>query len=243
MVAFLIGTITKMFNTKLPLYGIFIISSFIIGLGVIYKNTKQINLTKDETMGLLIYIFLGSIFVAKYFTFFTNYYKYNGVFDLLKVGFSSYGALIGIVIMLLIFSRQYRKSFNKLFYCVLPSVPIMYATGKIGCFLTGCCYGIKYNGPFNISYNYSYFAPAGVKLFPVQILETIVFVLIYFWIRNKKLNRVNAGWTLVCCGISKFLLDYLRINHVNVFISINQIFSIFFIGIGLFLVINKNLNE
>lgn len=139
-----------MFDTRIPLYGIFIILALIFGLIVIYKNTKLLNFKKEEVMGLLIYIILGAIFGAKYFKFFTNYERYNKIFEFYKIGFSSYGAVIGIIIMLFLFSIQYKKSFKKLIYISIPAIPLMYSVGKIGCFLAGCCYGIEYSGLFSI---------------------------------------------------------------------------------------------
>ena len=227
-----------MFNTKISLYGISILVAITCGVYVTYKNSKTINLKKEELIGLLIYIVVGCIFGAKYFTLLTNPSKYIGV-EFYKVGLSSYGAVIGIILMLLLFSKQYKKKFGELIYIFLPSIPLMYSIGKIGCFLVGCCYGIEYNGPFSIIYNYSYSAPKGISLFPIQLLEAIVFMLIFIYIYRNKENKYNVkfiGKTLVICGASKFLLDYLRESHVGQIISINQIVSLIFIILGLYFI-------
>jgi phosphatidylglycerol:prolipoprotein diacylglycerol transferase len=123
----------------------------------------------------------------------------------------------------------------------------MYSIGKIGCFLAGCCYGIYYNGPFNVVYNYSYSAPAEVRLFPIQLLESIVFlvIFIYFYLNsNKKSNKVLfIGKAIFICGISKFLLDYLRMSHAGQIISVNQLTSIIFMLIGMFLILKDNIKK
>lgn len=236
-----------MFNTKIPLYGIFIIISIFSGLLVVYKNAKHFNLRTEEIIGLLLYIGLGSIFGAKYFTFLVNIKKYNGTFSFEEVGLSSYGAVIGIIILLLLYSKQYKKRFKDLIYIVLPSIPLMYAIGKIGCFLAGCCYGIEYNGPFSISYKYSYSAPKELSLFPVQLLESIVFICIFWYIyrKGKKLKSNNhvIGQILIISGIAKFLLDYLRMSHLGKMFSINQIVSMIFVLIGLYIVLVDKRNR
>lgn len=230
-----------MFNTKIPLYGIFIIIAILSGLFVVYKNAKNLNLKREEIMGLLIYIGLGAIFGAKYFTFITKFQKYNKVFTFFKVGLSSYGAIIGIILLLFLFSKQYKKRFKDLIYILLPSIPLMYGIGKIGCFLAGCCYGVEYDGLLSVVYNYSYIAPKEISLFPIQLLEAIIFIVIFIYIFNKvnkqKPNNVIIGQTFIICGIAKFLLDYLRISHIGKILSVNQIVSIFFILIGLYLVL------
>lgn len=225
-----------MINTKIPLYGILVVSGILSGLYIIYRNIKTLNYKKEENYGLILYILLGTLFGAKYFTLLTNFNKYKNNIDFNKIGLSSYGAAIGIIILLIIFAKQYKKNFKELINNILPAIPLMYGISKIGCFLAGCCYGIKYNGPLSITYKYSLSAPKNISLLPIQIIETITFILIYLYISKKKKENKNIiGITLLLCGLSKFLLDYLRMNHIDKILTVNQIVSIPFIIIGLIL--------
>lgn len=225
-----------MINTKIPLYGLFVVIGILSGLYIIYRNIKTLNYKKEENYGLILYILLGTLFGAKYFTLLTNFNKYKNNIDFNKIGLSSYGAAIGIIILLIIFAKQYKKNFKELINNILPAIPLMYGISKIGCFLAGCCYGIKYNGPLSITYKYSLSAPKNISLLPIQIIETITFILIYLYISKKKKENKNIiGITLLLCGLSKFLLDYLRMNHIDKILTVNQIVSIPFIIIGLIL--------
>ena len=226
----------NMINTKIPLYGILVVSGILSGLYIMYKNVKTLNYKKEENYGLILYILLGTLFGAKYFTLLTNFNKFKDNIDFKKIGLSSYGAIIGILILLIIFAKQYKKNFKDLINNILPAIPLMYGISKIGCFLAGCCYGIKYNGPLSITYKYSLSAPKNISLLPIQIIETITFILIYLYISKKKKENKNIiGITLLLCGLSKFLLDYLRMNHIDKILTVNQIVSIPFIIIGLIL--------
>ena len=224
-----------MFDTNIPLYSILLILSMISGLIVTYINTKSLNFRKEETVGLLMYISLGAIFGAKYYTLFTNYQKYKSAVEFSQIGLSSYGAVIGIILMLFLFSKQYKKHFKDLIYALLPAIPLMYGIGKIGCFLGGCCYGINYDGPFHVTYNYSLSAPKNMNLFPIQLFETIIFIIIFLYISkiSKKEQNKNKviGITFIICSIAKFLLEYLRMAHK--ILSLNQIVSIMFLIIGI----------
>ncbi|MDO4376246.1 MAG: prolipoprotein diacylglyceryl transferase [bacterium] len=225
-----------MINTKIPLYGLLVITGILSGLYIIYKNVKTLNYKKEENYGLILYILLGTLFGAKYFTLLTNFNKYKDNIDFNKIGLSSYGAAIGIIILLIIFAKQYKKNFKELINNILPAIPLMYGISKIGCFLAGCCYGIKYNGPLSITYKYSLSAPKNISLFPIQIIETITFILIFLYISKKKKENKNIiGISLFLCGLTKFLLDYLRMSHAGKILSINQIVSIPFIITGLIL--------
>ena len=152
----------------------------------------------------------------------------------LKIGLSSYGAVIGAFLMIFIYQLQFKKDKKVLLInCMLP-LPLMYSVGKIGCFIAGCCYGIEYSGPFSIVYNNSLVAPSGVSLFPIQILESVVFLFIFVCLYfNKKLSDINkCDLLLIICGSAKFLLDFLRASHTNTILSVNQVISLIIVIIG-----------
>ena len=59
-----------MFSVNLTAYlpELFIILAIICGLVIVYMNLKFLKFKKEETIGLLLYIALGCIFGAKYYT-------------------------------------------------------------------------------------------------------------------------------------------------------------------------------
>ncbi len=235
-----------MFNTKIPLYGVFILVAIVLGSIIIYKNTEKFDFNKDEKTALLLYVLLGSIFGAKYITYFANIQNYNEPFNFIKSGVSSYGAVIGIILIMVLYSKQYGKKFKDLIYIIISSIPLMYGIGKIGCFFAGCCYGIKYNGPLNVVYNYSNSAPNGISLFPIQLLESVAFIGIFIYVyiktKNKRSSDTMIGKVIIMYGVTKFLLDYLRMSHVGIIITINQIISIDFVFIGIYLILKNKCN-
>ena len=161
----------------------------------------------------------------------------------MKVGLSSYGALLGIITALIVYRLLFKVEIKELFYISLIPVPIAYAIGKIGCFVDGCCYGRSYNGLFSITYLNSTIAPKEEKLFPVQLVEAIVFLLIflYYWFMYKKEKTKDMEkqllFIIISCAISKFMLDFLRASHNGQGISKNQIISILAVLMAIFLYI------
>ena len=232
-----------MINTRLPLYGIMILLSLISNIIVVFLIYKKYHFSRDEIIGALVYENIGIVFGAKLLTYIQNYRVY-GKFDFLSLGLSSYGAVIGAIVCLVLFGLQFRKKYKDMLFAFMPSIPLMYAIGKIGCFLAGCCYGIEYSGVGSVLYQYSKDAPNNVSLFPVQIVETIIFVFIFIYmIRENIKNRFDwktLGISFILCGLAKFILDYFRSSHMNVFLSFNQIISIVFILLGVFIYIMSN---
>jgi len=51
------------------------------------------------------------------------------------------------------------------------------------------------------------------------------------------------GTSFVLCGLAKFCLDFLRMSHVNIILSLNQIISIIFIIVGIILIIKDGVKN
>ena len=106
-------------------------------------------------------------------------------------------------------------------YTIL-SLPLVYGLTKIACFIVGCCGGIPYEGIFKIKY----VDVLNIWQFPIQIIEVIIFLLIFIICHLLKKNHNINYIVMVLVAIFKFMLDFLRYDHVNILITRNQIFSI-----------------
>lgn len=220
-----------MFNTKIPLYAVMLILSLFANTFIVIKLAKKFDYDKLKILILVIFENIGIIYGGKLMTYFTgNYEKFN----FLTLGFSSYGGLIGALIFVILFYYLIDKDKN-LLNVTLPSIPLVYSIGKIGCFLAGCCHGILYNGLFSITYHYSLVTENGTSYFPVQLLESLVFLVIFI-IEYKRVKRgkFNPWILLILCSLSKFILDFLRYSHVGKILTINQIISLIFLIIGIY---------
>lgn len=233
-----------MFNLNIPFYGIIILIALILNILIVLFISKKHSFTKKEIIILLFYENIGIILGAKILSFLENSNELLGNFNILYLGLSSYGAVIGALLFLLIFFIQFNKSIKEILYTVSPSIPLMYGIGKIGCFIVGCCHGINYSGFGSVVYNHSKLVPHNTHFFPVQILETILFVIIFIYMINDHIkNRFSfktIGIGSILSGLSKFILDFLRNSHVGIILSTNQIISLIFIIIGfIILFLNK----
>lgn len=152
-------------------------------------------------------------------------------------GFSSLGGVLGSLLFLYVYSLITKKDFKYIMILFMPSIPLMYAIGKIGCFVAGCCHGIEYSGLLSIMYSNSLVAPNGINLFPVQIIETIVFLIIFIFIIFKylksKMSIRLVMFEMILCGIFKFVLDFFRYSHNGKIVSANQIMCLVIIVVGI----------
>lgn len=202
---------------KFSLYGLIIVLSIFIGLFYIFRNLKKSGYYNKKII-LFILLFIPCAFVfGKIYTLITDPEQKS----IITVGLSAYGGLIGVIIASIIF--EYIVPTNKMIikYSVL-SLPLIYGLTKIACFISGCCYGIPYNGPLYVIY------PDGLNIpqFPVQITETIASLIVFVICNKLKNNKYIIYITLLLTSFVKFSLDFLRYDHIKKIITPNQIFSI-----------------
>ena len=206
-----------------PIYGVFILLSLTIGMifNCIYLRKNKVDREKIIlfvlmliTYGIFGGILLNSI-ISRNFS---------------KIGLSSYGGAIGILSATIIFEKM--NFSNGIFVkSAILSLPLIYSISKLACFFAGCCYGMPYNGIFSVTYTEG----LNIPLFPIQLLETIIFfgVFVFCVIYRKNKNLIEI--TLILSAIAKFLLDFLRYSHIGQILSVNQVISIGFIVIGVVL--------
>ena len=210
------------------LYALFLILSIIIGMIYIYKNIKKETNNKQIIYFFLMYISFA-IICGKMYTVLAY-----GKDNILTAGLSSYGGLFGVVVAGVIFEKIISTS-NKIIKYTILSLPLVYGISKIGCAIVGCCGGIPYTGILKIKYIYG----LNIWQFPIQIIESLVFLIIFFICEKLKNNKNISHIVLILVSITKFILDFFRYDHINILITKNQIFSIIILIITIILYLLK----
>ena len=243
----------NIFGFELATYGLCIFIGIIIGIFFAIKYfAKFNNIKKEDVIYCTSYALIGLGLGAKLLYIITNIpfliknaqnFDLSTVEQLFRGGFVFYGGLIGAVIGIFIYSKQFKVSFKSLLLTLIPTVPLIHSIGRIGCFLAGCCYGIEYNGFGHVIFHNTPSAPVNTPLFPTQILESICNLLIFIVliITYKKYSGTYKTIILYCIlySVVRFSIEFLRgdlIRGLWLNISTSQWISIalFLVGIGLF---------
>lgn len=213
-------------------YGTFLILSIIIGITIydiflIKWKVRNIHIAVLNCLFLFL-IVIGGIGL----TIIENFIFYRK----LVIGVASYGGLLGMISAIFIFTKFFKYNIHHFFKILFISVPLMYSISKIGCFLSGCCYGIEYEGLANVIYISSHMAPLNIPLFPIQLVESLTFLLIFIYLilLYKRKNNKIISISLILCGIAKYFLEFLRYSWQPI-ITFTQVISLLFILIGLYL--------
>ena len=179
------------------------------------------NLKKDgyKNKQLLLFFAMYSMFAIVFGKMYTV--LMYGIGNIITAGLSSYGGLFGVVIASIIFERIISTDKSVIKYTIL-SLPLTYGLTKIACSIVGCCSGIPYEGIFKVKY----LGEMNIWQFPVQMAEVIVFIILFIILLRFKDKKYINYITLFLVCLFKFLLDFLRYDHVKEIITRNQIFSI-----------------
>lgn len=203
-----------------------------------------------RTIGLASFTMLFfSLSCGKMYTIIFTEFK-----NIITAPFSSVGGLIGMLVGLFIFEKLYPEYKSICWQAFGISIPLLYSIAKVGCFLSGCCNGIEYSGPFHIIYHgaiilngidYSQNIVKETMLFPVQPVETIVFFIIFcvgtvLFIRDRKREGVIClPITFMLCAVAKGGLELLRMEWKGR-ISPNQVICLLvFAGSLVYIIMDK----
>jgi phosphatidylglycerol:prolipoprotein diacylglycerol transferase len=144
-------------------------------------------------------------------------------------GFVFYGGLVFTLIYGLLYLYFNRAKFRgEHIGLILPIVPIAHGVGRLGCFLSGCCFGKET----------SLFESLGLDKHPVQLYESgSLFLLgaVLFWSQKKGVKNLGSSVALFIgpYSLMRFGLEFLRGDEFRGsfgFLSYSQ-------GISLFLII------
>jgi len=237
------------FGLTIPMYGVMsavgMLAAFVL-LGFTRKHTR---FSEDQALSAAIWAILAGFIGAKGLYWLVEIDQIiadpSYLIHTLREGFVFYGALIGGLAGVAIYSLTRKLPFFSLTDYFIPALVIGHAFGRIGCVFAGCCYGMECESPISIVFPAGSAAPAGIPLLPTQIMESVfLFLLCAFLVwrlaKQKPFGTVS-GWYMVLYGAWRFGIEFFRSDDrgaVGV-LSTSQFISIFVLlgGVALLLLV------
>jgi phosphatidylglycerol:prolipoprotein diacylglycerol transferase len=200
-------------NFSFRFYGLMIAIGTLVGYWFVTTKKKDIALTEDDLLDLLIWLIIMGIIGAKILFILTHsplYYLQNPKEMLSGSGLS----FIGIVIFGLgttwVYAKKKKVNFFALLDTISPAVMIGYAIGRIGCFLNGCCFGL----PTDSWVGFRFVTVDPYPRYPTQLFISVGALIAFFilkWIyKNKKSHGKVFGWFLILYSIITFIVGFYR---------------------------------
>ena len=178
---------------------------------------KDVN-SKSLFDNYITYIILGIIIGGRigYVLFYNlNYYlsRPQEIFFIWEGGMSFHGGLIGVMLMMYLFSKKYGFKFFQITDWVAPSIPIALFFGRIANFINAELYGRATNVSWGMIFPSD---PEGIVRHPSQLYEAALegialFVFLNLISKDQKSYGRHSAYFLIGYGLTRSLAEFFRV--------------------------------
>jgi phosphatidylglycerol:prolipoprotein diacylglycerol transferase len=232
-ILFRIGPIT------LYTYGALLATAFLVAIYVAMRSAEREGIKSEFIADMGIIIILSSIVGAR--LFYIVFYDLQGTLQnplsLLKLqqtGLVFYGGLFFAVGAGMLYCRLKKNSISVVLDITAPSIALGQSIGRIGCFLSGCCYGKPTSVPWAVNFPHLSHARHPTQIYESLVTFAIFLILIRF--RKRKTGNGQVAWLyLVLYATARFLLEFVRGDNLPVLLhlTISQVLSVFALIVAL----------
>lgn len=219
-VAFRIG------NLAVHWYGILVAIGFMAGVYTAGLRGRRQGINPEMITDLALWIFGGAFLGARILyviTFWGQEFAEGPWYKIfaLRAGFVFYGGLIGATLAAIGYTRWKKLPTWKFGDALAPSISLGHAFGRLGCLMTGCCFGKECALPWAVKYPFGHplheVPGNAVPVHPVQVYEALLnfslYALLAWLYRRKKFDgQIFAlyllGYACIRAFVELFRGDY-----------------------------------
>lgn len=239
---------------KIYSYGFMLALSFLIGIVLAVRRSRGRDIDPEIIYDLSIILVLGAVIGSRGLYILTHMGNFNSILDMIAIwqgGATYYGGLLLAVAGAVVFLRKKKVPFFKVADIIAPSIAAGVFVTRLGCFLSGCCFGNPTSCPTGVVFPAG--SPAGhyhpgITIHPTQIYSSIyglvIFAVLILLDRKRHFDGFLFSWLCILYGIARFVVDYFRFYEDSAMVggglTNNQVISIVLILFGaVFLVIGR----
>lgn len=210
----------------IPTYGAFTALALVAALASLSPLARRLQLSANKLWNLGLIAILTALIgarllvVAEFFSVFREHpFWVLGLAASRSAPWVQPAAILLGITAALLYILAEGLPFLRVLDCVAPAATVALAIVSIGAFLSGADYGLPANHGWAVTYTspYAYFwylTPLGIRLYPVQLYQTIAFLLIFALLLLRLPHRRHdgelAGLWLFLAGLSTFFIALYR---------------------------------
>jgi phosphatidylglycerol:prolipoprotein diacylglycerol transferase len=243
-------------------YGFMLALSFLIGIWLAGRRAKRAGVEPQKILDLSVIIILAAVIGSRLLYVLFHLEQYSNplhMFALWEGGATFYGGFLLAMAASYFWVQKNRIPFLKVADIIAPSIALGLVFTRVGCFLSGCCFGNETHMPWGMVFPPD--SPAGaaaaalaqaqgvdhVALHPAQVYSSIKGLIIFsaLMLLQPKLKKLGStfGLLLVLYGVGRFTIDFFRYYETSARVlaglSFNQVISVVLFGCGLFLLLRR----
>ncbi len=243
-------------------YGFMLAVSFLLGIWLAGRRAKRYGVDPQKILDLSVVIILAAVVGSRllYVVFHLDQYSNPlDMFALWQGGATFYGGFLLAMAASYWWVQRNNLSFLTVADVIAPSMALGLVFTRVGCLLSGCCFGKPTDGPLGLVFPPD--SPAGsaaaafaaerglghVALHPTQIYSSFKGLVIFLVLMaaQRHITRRGAlfGLFLVLYGIGRFTIDFFRFYEPNARIlaglTFNQVISVVLILVGALLLARR----
>jgi phosphatidylglycerol:prolipoprotein diacylglycerol transferase len=241
-IAFQIGGITIYW------YGIFAAFGFLAAFWTAARRAPRTGVAPEAISDMAPWLIAGAIVGARAL-YVLSYWKeeFAGkpiweIFMLRRSGLVYYGGLIGSSLATIFYARIRNLQLWKIADIIAPSIALGHGIGRIGCLMTGCCYGCPTNMPWAIHFPSDHWTK-GVGVHPTQIYESVLNIGLFAglaWLyRRKKFDGQIFAVYLMAYAVLRTFVEVFRgdysVHYVGGILTPAQLVSAAILALGVVL--------
>lgn len=231
---------------KIYSYGFMLALSFFIGILIAAKRAEKRGVDPDIIYDLSIILIIAAVVGSRGLYILTHLDNFHGIIDIIALwqgGATYYGGLILAVAGALVYLRVKKIPFMKVAdICSLSIASGVFFT-RIGCFLSGCCFGKPTECGLGLVFpevSPAGYAYPGMHVHPTQLYSSfyglVIFLAILLFERRKGFEGSSFALMLILYGIARLIVDYFRFYEESAMlwgrIVDNQVISIALVAAG-----------
>lgn len=241
-------------------YGIILMIGAVAGAYLASRLAIKRNINPEVIWDALIWVLIFGIIGARLWhvltpspslteSGITTLYYFQHPLELINVragGLGIYGAIIGGILGLWIFSRRKKLDFLVLADIAVPGLALGQAIGRLANYVNGELCGFPTNVPWGITRCFNTGYPSGTKFHPIFFYEMVWSLgnlVLLLWLNNRYSGKLIKGDLVLVYfsvySLGRFLVEFIRLDSSMVAsLNANQTFAllIFVISLSILLV-------
>ena len=207
---------------ELRWYGIMVVLAIVAIIIISLREAKRRGMPEEHIYNVALWAIIGGVLVSRLVHVIDRweYYMAHPEQIIRFEGLAVYGAVIGVTLAVLIYTRVKKISFWQVGDIIAPGAIMGQAIGRIGCIINGCCYGLmsppSWAGAVIYTHNNHrlFGTPVGVPLYPTQIYH-VLWNLIAFAVIWQLRRRLKPQGALFILYLILYAIGDLAIRFVR----------------------------